>query len=278
MEGTIGPAFRKATGSTFLGEAAGSDELAQMILSRTGVADVFISASPAAVDTLLTSSPPTATWGIEFARDALVLAFNPNGPHASLFRRAQKGQIPWYDPLLAPGVTLGRTDPALDPKGASTLFLFQLADATSHGVDLYARILGSAENPQEVFPETALEADLMAGQIDAAVLYRSEAVGAGIPYVTLPADVNLGDPALASTYARASWRGPKGLERGAPIIFVITIPKNAPHERAAIAFVKDILSGSGRVALEKAGLLPMVPVALGTVSDIPRPLTGFVKK
>lgn len=276
MEGQIGPSFQKATGDPYLGEGGGSTDLAQLIASGSKSADIFISASPSAVALLMGKGGPVK-WYVLFARSSLVLAFNPKGPHAALFQAAKAGETAWYQPLLTPGVRLGRTDPLLDPKGVSTLFLFQLAVLDTHHPGLDKDILGPAENPAQVFPETSLVASLLSGQIDAAVLYRSEAVQEGVPFITLPTDVNLSDPSLDTQYARASYTSPQGkVSRGSAIVFALTVLQNAKNPSGGALFARYLLSGPGQKDLLKAGLFPVKISLVGSASAVPTLLKGLI--
>lgn len=280
MEDGIQPAFLRQTGIAISGEGAGSAALAQMIESGERQADVFISASPTVNETVLMGqgNHNAARWFVTFARDSLVIAYSPRSRFADRFAKAAAGQLPWYQVLEQPGVRLGRTDPKIDPKGLSTIYLFELTSSFYHQPDLAAKILGGAENPSQVFPEESLLAQLTSGQLDAVIAYRHEAVEWGVPYVALPNAINLSDPAEAAVYRTATYRDASGkLTRGSPIVFTITIPATVQHLNSAEAFVKFLLSPAGQSVLSKQGFISMAHLLGGDPSAVPQPLQTFVQ-
>ena len=120
--------------------------------------------------------------------------------------------------------------------------------------------------PENVRPkETDLIALLESGDMDYAFEYRSVAIQHGLNYVTLPPEINLSDPQLADAYREATVEV-SGREPGTtttlvatPIVYGLTIPRNAPHPDEALAFVRFILGPQGQAILEEAGQPPLVP-------------------
>ena len=91
-----------------------------------------------------------------------------------------------------------------------------------------------------------------------------------MPYVTLPREVDLSDPALAGTYrARSAFGCPAQARRaadsvefrGEPILYALTIPRAAPHPATAAAFVRFVLSPEGQAILRRSGFLLELPRA-----------------
>jgi len=244
MENGVGPAFFKATGIAYKGEAHGSLGAARLIHDRLRSPDVFISADPAVNERVLMGSTNgnLATWFATFAASQLVLAYNPKSRFAADFAAAAAGKTPWYEVLGKPGVRFGRGDPAIDPKGYRTLFLFNLAGTYYRRPEI-PRLLGEALNPAQVFPEVSLLARLESGQLDAGIFYKHEIVAYKLPFVSFPPEINLSDSGFAGFYAQATYTTPNG-ERvsGAPILFTITIPKSVQDQAAAQAFVRFLLS------------------------------------
>ena len=107
------PGFHAATGYTFNGTSGDSGSLANEIKGKTVVGDVFISANPSKNTGLEGASNGNwVSWYALFATSPLVLGYNPN----SKFAQDLKTE-PWYEVLAKPGILVGRTDPATDPKG-----------------------------------------------------------------------------------------------------------------------------------------------------------------
>jgi len=136
---------------------------------------VFVSASPAVN---LTLAGPTngswVSWYVKFATSPLVLGYNPK----STFAADLKTQ-PWYKVVTKPGFLLGRTDPALDPKGVLAV---QAVNATAKN-EKDPSLTSVLSSTATVFPEETLVGRLQSGQLDAGFFYAAEAKAAGIPTV-----------------------------------------------------------------------------------------------
>lgn len=280
MESQIAPAFQQASGYTFAGEAKGSLALANEIKGHLRRPDIFISASPGVNKQLMgVDNGGYVSWYINFARAEMVIGYNPNSRFARDFQAAANGSKLWYQVLAEPGLRLGRTDPILDPKGQATIYLLELAEDYYHQPGLRQRILGADENAGQVFPEEDLVARLGAGQLDAGFFYTNEAQAAHIPSITLPAQINLGNPSLAATYAHATWTNPrtKQTSRGGPIVFTVTIPSTAQNRAGAQAFVRFLLSSQGQNLLQGNGLLSTPFIASGDPASVPQPLQKYIQ-
>jgi molybdate/tungstate transport system substrate-binding protein len=207
MEHGIGPAFDQATGGTFEGYAGGSNKLANEIKGRLRQADVFISANPRVNDDLAgPANGNRVSWYVIFAQSPLVIGYAPN----SQFAAALKSR-PWYEVLQEPGIRIGRTDPRLDPKGKFTLELLDKAEKFYQIHELSTKILGSAENPAQVFPEETLVGRLQSGQLDVGFFYSTETTDLKIPSIKVAGDV-----ALSAHYTVTALNGaanPAGADR-----------------------------------------------------------------
>jgi len=176
MEHDLGPAYGKATGGDFQGNAAGSTQLVSEIKGKVKQADVFISASTDANTGLIgDANGGWEAWYATFATAPLVIAYNPNSKFAADIKSK-----PWNQVITESGFKMGSTDPKLDPKGK-----------------LAAQALTKDNIPAsavQVFPEEQLVGRLQSGQLDAGFFYSSEAAELNIPTVTL------GDIHLQATY------------------------------------------------------------------------------
>ena len=275
MENGVGPAFEKATGHKYQGEAQGSLGAAQLIRDHLRTPDVFISADPL-VNTNLLMGPQNGNavkWFTVVAASQLVLAYNPRSKFAKKFEEAAANKVPWYEVLATPGLRFGRGDPTIDPKGYRTLFMFNLAGRYYHRDDI-PKLLGPPLNPAQVFPEVVLLARIESGQFDAGFFYKHEIIARQLPYITLPAEINLSDPHFSSLYAQETYTTPSGQQvSGAPILFTITIPEAAPHREAALAFVRFLLT-SGKL-LREFGFAEAEHRVGGDAAQIPPELQGL---
>jgi molybdate/tungstate transport system substrate-binding protein len=244
MENGVGPAFVKATGYGYQGEAQGSLGAAQMIRDHLRTPDVFISADPL-VNLQVLMGPQNGSmvkWFTVLASSQLVLAYSPQNKFVSKFEDAAAGRISWYEVLETPGVRFGRGDPSIDPKGYRTLFLFGLA-AKYYGREEIPRLLGDPMNPAQVFPEIALLARVEAGQLTAGIFYKHEILAHHLQYLELPPQINLGDPRFSDLYAQESYTTVTQQRiPGAPILFTITLPEAVRHRDPALAFVRFALT------------------------------------
>lgn len=239
-------------------ENAGSLESARKITELGKTPDVIALADYAIFPKLLV--PTYAAWYATFATNAMVLAYTSQSAAADRITTDN-----WYEVLQERGVRWGRAEPALDPAGYRTLMVFQLAEL-HYGVPRLANRLLAAGDPRYIRPKEAdLIALLQVGELDYAFEYQSLARFHHLPFVSLPPEVNLGDPAQADRYTRAVVRLPgktlAGADsvtfRGEPIVYGLTIPTGAPHPALAEAFVRFLLSPEGRAIIEESGLTPI---------------------
>jgi molybdate/tungstate transport system substrate-binding protein len=226
MQQQIDPAFHTATGYTVSGYSNGSSALASEIQGGTQVGDVFISASPSVNASL--EGRANGNWVSsyqEFGSSPLVLGYNPTSKFAKDLLTK-----PWYNVVGLPNFLLGRTDPATDPKGVLAVDALT-GVALSYGVPKLDALATSKSN---IFEETALVGELQAGQLDAGFFYGVEAAAAHIKTVPLVGTKLAGE-------------------------YTVAILNRAPHEAAARAFVKFLLSVQGQKILKTNGVTPIVP-------------------
>jgi len=277
-EQTVGPGFEHATGYSYTGRGAESLAITQEIIAGTIQPGVFESVGAAPIKPLI---PKYTTWYASFAASPIVVAYNPSGPYAATFKAIAKGNEPITKlfPLMAKsGFRLGRTDPNTDPQGRAFVLMLTLAEQKlGVPVSTVNSILGSdavGASPQ-IYAETSLLAHLEAGQLDAASAYRSQAIQQHLPFVTLPASINLGSPSDASAYKKATLTLANGMkvEGGALVLTITTIGgPGAPTGsdlQADQAFVAFVLSPQGRALYQKNGYT-LLPVKLtGSASSVP---------
>lgn len=244
IQDQVGPAFQKADGYSVTGEPGGSTALAADIKGKVYKGDVFISAAPSANAPLTgAANGGWVSWYAAFASSSLVLGYNPH----SKFAAALKSR-PWYDVITEPGIKVGFTDPATDPKGVLTV---KALDSTAKSRNLPA-LSALASDQGDMFPEQDLVARLQSGQVDAGFFYTSEAAAAKLPTVPL-AGVD-----LKATYT-------------------ITILKGAPDEAGAQALVKYLLGPAGQAVLKQDGFTLVTPPAVvgsGVPSGLQRLLSS----
>lgn len=267
FERTLVPALQ-ARGYTLNAEGRGSVANANMIREGLKRPDVFISADAGLMDRLLAAPNPTVRWYATFATTRLALAYSPASPFAARFRDVAAGRATWYDVLQTPGLKLGRTDPAVDPKGYRSIIALELADHLYHQ-PLRQRILGDDRNSAQIFPSESLLVRIEQNELDVAFVYSVEAAARHLPSIELPATINLSDPRRAAEYAAARVTINGVAHAGAPIAFAFTIPSDAANADGALAVLRFIASGDGR-AMAEAGGLTMRPLGFhGDLHAVP---------
>lgn len=272
-EKLTGPAFATATGYSYQGRGAGSDALSAQITAGEISPNVFISVGG---DPIKALEPRFTRWYIRYAATSIVLAYNPASKYAGQFEAIAAGRQPLsslFTLMRKPGFQLGRTDPNTDPQGRAFVYMIELAQARYHlPAGTVTQILGgppAAPDSTQIFEETALEARLQAGQLDAASAYLSQAIQLHLHYITLPADINLGDPALAAQYKKASITIAGNVTKhGSPLALDITTI-GTKDAQAADAYVAWVLSGAGRALYARGGYTLLAPTAFGDRAAIP---------
>lgn len=260
-----------------LREAAGSRVCARKITELKKPCDIMASADFSVIDTLLI--PKFAAWDIHFATNEMAIMYRPDSKYAKEINSAN-----WYKILLEKGVQYGHSDPNSDPCGYRSLLTWQLAEKYYKAPGLYQKL--AADCPlQNVRPkETDLIALLESGQLDYVFIYRSVCEQHHLPYVRLPDQINLGSPAYADFYKQASLKisGKKPgafIEvTGAPMVYGLTIPKDAPDRQWAVKYLAFVLGPQGRAIMEKNGQHAIFPASVsGDGSQLPVELKQLVK-
>src|ERR1700686_617689 len=142
----------------------------------------------------------------------MVVAYNPKSKYASQFKAIAAGTEPLknlFTLLETPGLKLGRTDPNTDPQGRDFIYMLELAQAYYHlPSDTVAKILGTSDfgsaSSSQIYAESSLDSTLESGQLDAASAFVTQAIELHLDYIPLPTSINLGDSALATSYATAT--------------------------------------------------------------------------
>ncbi len=243
MTKSVGPAFDAATGYTLVDTSHGSSTLAADIKNKVLVADVFVSASPA-VDTTLEGAKngDWLSWYANFATSPEVLAYNPKSKFAKDLKT-----MSWYKVITMSGFRLGRTNPSQDPGGVLAAKALAETAAAQH---LPALAKLGTESSDE-YEETAEQAGIQTGQLDASFMYEADANSQGSPFVKLTGTNLAGD-------------------------YTITVIKNAPHLAAAEAFITFLLGPTGQAEM-RADQFGIVSPANVIGSGVPSGLTSVLK-
>lgn len=279
FENEIKLAFQNLTGYNFIGEGKGSVQISNMILDGFRKPDIFVSADTTPIERLINHSLPLANWLVKFGSAELVIAYNPQSPFAPELLKASNGEIPWYKILQKEGLKFGRTDPELDPKGYYTIIAAKLANIYYNDSTIKDKILGEDRNKEQIFPEEILKSILDSGQIDATAAYKHEAIAKGLPYITLPDQINLSEPNYTNFYNKIYYKlGTGETISGNLIFFSFTIPNTVENIEGAVSFVKFLLSENGKKILEQVGLSPIKPILQGDIHQLKPEILSLVQE
>lgn len=268
----LAPEFERQTGVHAEGEGRGSVANANLIRAGLKNPDVFIASDADVTQKLLASGSGAIAWYATFATTRILIAYAPKSAHAARFADAATKHGRWYDALREEGVRIGRTDPAIDPKGYRTLIVGKLAERFYRQPRLEASLFGDDRNPAQTFTDEAILVRLEEGDLDAAFVYATESVQRQLPTIELRPEINLGSPHFASDYAVAAVTINGVEHRGAPIEYAFCIPTKAPNAAGGAAFLKFLVSQDGKHILDGAGLTTRDPRYFGDLASVPTAL------
>ncbi len=259
MDLHLGPAFAKTHNVHYQGEGQGAYGLARLIATHKLRTDVFVSITPGPIEVLMKAGLVKEAYPV--ASTAMCIAYSPSSPYAQDFRKAAAGRVPWYMVLQKPGVIFGRTDPKTDPQGQNIVFTFLLAEKYYHQPDLAKKILGPIENQQQLFTEASLLSRLKSGQMAASSGYLSAVKSLHLPYITLPDQINLSNPAMVKNwYSKVHFTlnldGKPKTMHTQPLVFYAAVPTDAPDPKLGMAFIHFMTSPQGQAMFRETGYSP----------------------
>lgn len=229
----------------------GSVMMARRIANLHQHADVYAAADYEVIPEVL-GKAGYASWFIGFTSNAVTLAYTAKSRGAKRINSHN-----WYRIVSQPGVVIGRSSPNTDPSGYQFLQMLSLASRYYHEPDLKKTVLKNAPRNAMRDTETSLVSALQLGQIDYLAIYTSSAKSHHLKYVRLPAGINLSDPAKSALYASGVAKTAKGILRGKPIIYAVTIPASADNPTLAIKYIRFLVSPLGRKILAGSGFKPL---------------------
>ncbi len=251
MEGPLKAAVARALGMELQGRAQGSNALAQLIVGGSIRPDLFISVTPGPMQTVLKAGRAEIAHPI--ARTEMVIAYSPKSRFSARLdaaARAEKegvlGKEGWWQILQEPGLRFGRTDPITDPQGRNIIFTLMLAAKLYKQHDLVEKILGPPINPKQIFTEPTVQARLQSGELDAASAYKIQPGPFNLPYIKLPAEINLSGETVRAAHPDVTLAVGGKTYSPEPLIFYAAALKDAPNGKGAAAFVAWLKSGEAQ--------------------------------
>lgn len=266
---------KKNPGMKILLEPAGSLVCARKVTELKKPCDIVASADYFVIDELLI--PQYAQWGIRFATNSIVIAFQEKSKYAG-----EIDSTNWMDILLREDVTFARSDPDSDPCGYRSVFSFMLAEKHYGRPGLADSLL--AKDREFMRPkEVDLVALIEANAVDYMFQYKSVAIQHDLSYIELPDGINLGNPLKNNIYKAVSYDvtgstpGSKMNIKGEYINYSLTVLSGAVNEAGAIDFVSFLLSDEGMEIFRKNGQEPIIPFSTDQAAVIPEVLRRYLR-
>jgi tungstate transport system substrate-binding protein len=277
--------------------SGGSAAIIDKVNKQNQFADVLASADTVLIPKNLYTK--NATFDVNFAKNSMVLVYT-NSSEGSATITADN----WYKVLAMNGVSYAISDPTTDPAGYRGLMTIVLSERKYGDLSIFNTLVApyskmtkvtdgskntvDATNPSPdgkklIITKTGPDIIplLKAGTVDYAFEYSSVAIQSGLPYVTLPPEIDLSDVTMVDRYANAQVIRPSGsttvTEVGTPIIYGVTIPTSMRNADGGADFINLLIGKGGQAVLTVDGQTPIVPaVASGT--GIPSSILSNVTK
>lgn len=254
------PTFEEETGIGVAREAKGSVGSTKKITQQGRTADVLgVSDFRLISDRVL---PEYGDWYAVFATNAMSIQYRDDSPGADEISADN-----WWEILSRDDVTIGHSDPAVDPGGYRAVMAQQLGAVEFDGSALYgdATYRKLRENSQvPTGTETNLEGQLKSGKLDYVFYYQSISSTADLPWIDLQPEVDLSKAtgAYAEHYAKAKVETDSGTFTGAPIAYGVTVPSVAESPALGARWVEYFATDPGRKVLTETGFQPVEPIVV----------------
>jgi molybdate/tungstate transport system substrate-binding protein len=236
MEGSVKAAAARSLNLEFRGRAQGASALAQLIVGGAIRPDVFVSVTPGPALTVLHAGKTALAQPIAYTE--MVIAYSPKSRFASRLEAASQSKEDLWKVLLEPGLRFGRTDPVTDPQGRNIIFTVMLAAKVLNKPDLVEKLLGSTINEKQIFTEPTVMARLQSGELDAASAYKIQPAPFHLPYVALPAEINLSRQKVQADHPDIALSVGGKTFYPEPLIYYASVLKDAPNPKGATAFAE----------------------------------------
>ncbi|WP_241966762.1 extracellular solute-binding protein [Haloplanus aerogenes] len=206
--------------------------------------------------------PDYGDWYTIFTTNSMSIQYREDSPGADEITTDN-----WWEILSRDDVTIGHSDPAVDPGGYRAVMTQQLGKEEFEGSALYDQSTYEKLRENSQVPtgtETKLKGQLESGALDYAFYYQSISSTADMPFIDLQPQVDLSKATskYAEHYAKAKVETSSGTFTGAPIAYGMTVPSVAPNPEAGAAWIEYFGSDAGRSVLEDLGLVPVDPIVV----------------
>jgi len=254
------PQFEEEYGVDVTREAQGSVASTQKITQQGRTAAVLgVSDFRLIRDRIV---PEFGEWYAIFTTNSMSIQYREDSPGADEISADN-----WWEVLTRDDVTIGHSDPAVDPGGYRAVMTQQLGAEEFQGERLYDDSTYQALRENSTVPtgtETNLEGQLKSGELDYVFYYQSISSTSGLPYIDLQPEVDLSQATreYAEHYSKAEVETGSGTFAGAPIAYGLTVPSVAENPEAGAAWVEYFATDEGREILKEQGLVPVDPIVV----------------
>jgi len=206
-------------------------------------------------------------WLIVFTTNAMSIQYREDSPGAD-----EIGTDNWWEVLSRDDVTIGHSDPAVDPGGYRAVMAQQLGTEEFEGSRLYDESTYQAMRDNSTVPtgtETNLEGQLKSGELDYVFYYQSISTSSDLPYVDLQPQVDLSKATAkyAEHYAKAEVETEDTTYVGAPIAYGMTVPSVARNPENGARWVEYMITEPGKQVLRDKGLQPVETPAVNASGE-----------
>ncbi len=254
------PTFEEKYGVEVNREAKGSVASTKKITQQGRKADILgVSDFRLIRDRVL---PDDGNWYTVFTTNAMSIQYREDSKGADDISTDN-----WWEVLSREGVTIGHSDPAVDPGGYRAVMAQQLGAIEFDGSKLYGDSTYQKLRENSTVPtgtETNLEGQLESGKLDYALYYQSISSTPELPWIDLQPEVDLSKATseYADHYAKATVETDSGTFTGAPIAYGLTVPGVADAPELGAKWVEFMISGEGQQILTAQGLVPVEPAVV----------------
>jgi len=277
-------------------EPAGSVQCVQKVTELGEQADVVASADYSLIPSMMI--PDYAEWYVIFARNEMTLAYAETSRYSD-----EIDEDNWYEILARPDVKWGFSNPNLDPCGYRTPMVIQLSEL-HYGDDAIFETLVQGHSTitvaetdgvyvidsamEDLAPDTEkisirdksveLVSMVQSGGLDYAFEYSSVAKQHSLLYLDLPAEIDLSDIVYEDTYRLVKVETTSGTSAGKPIVYGVTMPKDAPNPELAAEFIEYMIDEDGGQKFTDLGQPPISPGLASDLDLVPETLKPYLRE
>ncbi len=258
-------------------EAHGSRTCARQITDLKRRVDIMASADTQVIKNFLI--PEYADFSIDFTTNEMTIMYNEKSKYSDEINAKN-----WYKILLRPDVQYGHSDPNADPCGYRTILTWKLSEKYYKVPGLFKKLDGEMPKKNIRPKEVDLIAMLEAYELDYIFIYQSVACQHKAKYVMLPDEINLKSPDLSDLYRSVSLKisGKKPGEfiekRGAPMVYGITLLRDASNPYLGAKFIEFLLDKEGQKIMRENGQPEIIYPNVDNYNKLPEILKKYFKK